>query len=452
MAEIPATRYAKTPDGVHIAYQTSGRGPDLIPLLSGHGAIEAEWTWPELARFLTRLESFARIIRFDQRGTGQSDPVSPDTWGSLEGIAKDIVAVLDEIGSERAALFANNISGGAAMFFAATYPDRVTALVLDGCWARFARADDYPFGMPGEILRKLLDRVGDPDLIRRGRLDGGFGAEMLAPTYAQDETFVANHTRVTRAGGGPTYARLSAEAYLMSDVRPLLGAIRAPTLVLCRESDEFVRPAHAAYLNEHIPDAKLVVLPGHDNSSFVGDTDALLGEVEEFLTGVRNTPDLERVLATVLFTDIVGSTDLAAAVGDRRWRELLDRHDAIAREEIDRLRGRFVKSTGDGVVATFDGPARGIRCAQAITRRMHDLGLDVRTGLHTGEVEQRADDLHGLAVHVAQRVCGLAGAGEVLVSRTVVDLVAGSDIRFEDAGEHDLKGVPGTWYLSRVTG
>ena len=452
MPETRDTRYAPTPDGLYIAYQAFGSGPDLVAVIGGPGDTEAAWAWPALAQFMTRLASFTRLIRLDNRGTGQSDPVNPDTWGSLEAFAQDILAVLDELGVERTALLANNISGSIPMFFAATYPDRVSALILDGCYARFTRDDDYPMGLPHEILQRALDQVGDPERVKQGDLGTEVAIEMLAPSYAADDEFIAHYRRVGRASSpGPKYAKLSAERYMLSDVRPLLGSIRAPTLVLCRADDQFAGPRHSEYLAQHIAGAKLVVLPGRDNLTYIGDTDAVLGEIEEFLTGVRHQPEFDRVLATVLFTDIVGSTDRAAEVGDRRWRDLLDRHDAIAREEIERLRGQFVKSTGDGIVATFDGPARGIRCAQAITRRTADLGLDVRSGLHTGEIEQRGDDVHGLAVHVAQRVSALAGAGEVLVSRTVVDLVAGSDIQFEDHGEHELKGVPGTWKVALVS-
>ena len=451
MAETPETRYAKAPDDIHIAYQVSGGGPiDLVPMINGHTHLEMEWTWPLLARFLTRLESFSRLIRWDARGTGMSDSVDMSSW-SIEDRARDLISVLDAIGSERVAVCANNVSGPTAIFFAATYPDRTSALVLDGCFARFTRADDYPVGVPQEVVERSLARVDDPAAVATGSLDAGLGLENLAPSFVDDPEFVTGLNRLRNAASRPSLSRRSARAFVSSDVRPLLGAIRAPTLVLCRSKDQFAGPRHAQYLAEHITGAKLVELPGNDNYSFVGDSEAVLGEVEEFLTGARHSPELDRILATVLFTDIVGSTDRAAEVGDRKWRELLDQHDATAREEIERLRGQFVKSTGDGVVATFDGPARGIRCAQAISRRTAALGIDVRSGLHTGEVEHRANDLHGLAVHVAQRVSALAGAGEVLVSRTVVDLVAGSDIQFEDHGEHELKGVPGTWRLSLVT-
>jgi class 3 adenylate cyclase len=270
---------------------------------------------------------------------------------------------------------------------------------------------------------------------------------MLAPSFAREPDLAAAHNRLARATNSPETARAGGSAAVFSDVRPLLGAIRAPTLVMYRTKDKFAGEPYARYLAEHIDGARLVELPGTDNLCFAGDHDAIVGEIQEFLTGRRTGPESRRILATVLFTDIVDSTNRAAAVGDRRWRELLDAHDEASREEIERFEGRFVKSTGDGVVATFDGPARGVRCAQAIAARAQAIGLDVRAGLHTGEVEIRGPDLHGLAVHVAQRVSSLAGAGDVLVSRTVVDLVAGSEIEFTDHGEHELKGVPGTWPL-----
>ena len=449
MTDTPETRYVRTPAGPAVAYQVLGSGPDLVPWIVGHGNVEVEWTSPALARFFTRLGAFARVIRFDPAGSGVSDRISPDEW-SIERCAHELISVLDAVGSERTTIFANNVNGLSAMYFAATYPERTASLVLDGCFARFGRDDDFPIGLPMDILQRALDQVDDPAQLERGELDANLW-ELLAPSYVDDEEFVSHRRRLTRAASSPGLSRLTARAFVMTDMRPLLDAIQAPTLVVCRADDEFAGPRHGRYLAEHIAGAKYVELPGRDNYSYVGDTDALIGEIEEFVTGARHRQELERVLTTILFTDIVESTDRAAAVGDRKWRELLERHDEISREEIRSFRGQFVKSTGDGVVATFDGPTRAVRCAQAITKRTAAIGLGVRSGLHTGEVEPRPNDLHGLAVHVAQRVCALAGAAEVRVSRTVVDLVAGSDILFEDHGEHELKGVPGTWRLSLVT-
>jgi class 3 adenylate cyclase len=444
VSDVPETRWTKTPDGMHIAYQVIGSGPvDVVFMTSWTGNVEVEWEWPPLARFLRRLASFGRLIRLDVRGSGLSDSaVRLDP--TLEAQAKDLLSVLDAAGSARAALVANNLAGLMAMFFAASYPDRVSALVLDGCYARLARADDIPWGIPGEVLEERLADAGE----RFGR---GFALDFLAPSTLNDPEFVAGWARRARLTVSPAMGLAMARLSVETDVRPLLGAIRAPTLVLYRSGDRFAGKDHARYLAEHIPGATLAELPGVDNLSFVGDIDAVVGEIQEFLTGARHLPEFDRVLATVLFTDIVRSTPKLAEVGDHRWRELLDRHDELATSEIDRFRGRFVTSTGDGILATFDGPARAIRCARAITNGAVKLGLDVRSGLHTGEIEMRGTDVSGLAVHLAQRVCGLAGGGEVLVSRTVTDLVVGSGIAFEEHGTHELKGVPGHWQLFTVT-
>ena len=437
----------RTPDGAHIAYAVSGnRALDLVTLLGWPSHIEAIWTFPPAARFFRRLESFSRLIRWDPRGAGLSDRPESERWPALEVHARDLVAVLDAVESDEAALYANSTYGLLGIFFAATYPERVSRLVLDGCYARFAYADDFPIGVAKDLLDRMLGLVGSQDL-ERGIVDGGIGRRFTAPSTVDDPELAAEWDRLMRLTNSPATSHARGEAAVYSDVRPLLGSISAPTLVLYRTGDRLAGKTHAEYLAEHISGAQLVALPGVDNTSILGDQDLALAEIEEFFTGRRSGPETKRVLATVLFTDIVQSTDRVAELGDRRWRDLLDRHDDAARDEINRYEGRFIKTTGDGVVATFDGPARGVRCAQAITRRATALGLDVRSGLHTGEVEFRGDDLHGLAIHVAQRVSSSAKAGEVLVSRTVVDLVAGSDLTFEDRGEHTLKGVPGSWTL-----
>jgi class 3 adenylate cyclase len=444
VSDPPETRWATTPDGMHIAYQVIGSGAvDLVFTTSWTGNVEVEWEWPPLARFLRRLGSFSRLIRLDVRGSGMSDSaVRLDP--TLEAQAKDLLSVLDAAGSARTALVANNLAGLMAMFFAASHPERVSALVLDGCYARLSRADDIPWGIPGEILEARLADASE-------RFAQGFALDFLAPSTVDDPEFVAGWARRARLTVSPAMGLAMARLSVETDVRPLLGAIRAPTLVLYRSGDQFAGKDHARYLAERIPGAKLAELPGVDNLSFVGDIDAVVGEIQEFLTGARAQPEFDRVLATVLFTDIVRSTPKLAEIGDHRWRELLDRHDDVATGEIARWRGRFVTSTGDGILATFDGPARAIRCAQAITNGAAGLGLHVRSGLHTGEIEMRGTDLSGLAVHLAQRVCALAGGGEVLVSRTVADLVVGSGIGFQEHGTHELKGVPGHWQLFAVT-
>ena len=432
-------------DGAHIGYQVTGSSATDAVFMTVWGGfnVELDWDWPPLSRFLGRLASFTRLIRFDLRGFGTSDPPTARLEPTLEEHVNDLLAVLDAVGSRRTALVVNNLSGLIGMFFAVAHPERVSALVLDGCYVWLTRADDMPWGVPEDVMAATLSRV-EPTFGQ------GFAMDFLAPSLVDDETFVAEWRRRVRLTAGPAISTAIARAAALTDARPLLSAIQAPTLVLYRSGDQFAGRDHARYLAEHIRDAKLIELPGDDNLSFVGNTDALLGEIQEFLTGSRDLPELDRFLATVLFTDIVRSTAALSAIGDRRWRDVLDRHDEMATAEVERFRGRFVKSTGDGVVATFDGPARAIRCAQAITRGARQLGLGVRSGLHTGEIELRGDDLLGLAVHIAQRVSATARDGDVVVSRTVVDLVAGSEIEFDDLGEHELKGVGGTTRLFRV--
>jgi class 3 adenylate cyclase/pimeloyl-ACP methyl ester carboxylesterase len=446
--DTPETQYVKSSDGVHIAYHVVGSGPvDLVYIRTWGSHLELEWDWPPLARFLHRLASFSRLIRMDLRGTGLSDPAASEHTPTLEDHAKDLRAVLDAAGSERAALVANNLGGLVAICFAASYPERTSHLVLDGCYARFARAEDYPAGVPTDVLERFIAFMAEPsrDSLRAS-------VDLMAPTMRHDPDFAEGFGRVGRFTSSPTAAVVAARMGVFSDVRPLLGEIRAPTLVLYRAGDRYVGAGHARYLADHIAGAKLVELPGDDNLPYTGDIDPVIGEIQEFLTGTRDHPEFDRLLATVLFTDIVRSTDRVAADGDHRWRDVLDRHDELAGRLIEQFRGRLVKSTGDGVVATFDAPARAIRCAQAITGGTAALGLEVRSGIHTGEIELRGNDLLGLSVHVAQRVCSLAAANEVLASRTVVDLVAGSGIEFADRGEHELKGVPGPWRLFSVTG
>jgi class 3 adenylate cyclase/alpha-beta hydrolase superfamily lysophospholipase len=443
--DIPETLYVRSADGVHIAYQILGdHRMDLVVMPGGSSHLEVEWESPELAGFLRRLASFARVIRFDMRGTGLSDPANPNEWPTLERRADDALAVLDAIGSERAALMGGAVGGQLAAFFAAAHPERTSALVLAGATARFAWAPDYAWGRPADGV-PLLERQAEEGWER------GVGAlRFLAPSMLSDEAFVSWWYRLFRHSTGRGASRALLRAVVETDLRPLLPTIQAPTLVLSRSGDEFIGPAHARYLAEHISHATLVELPGEDNLVYVGETDAVIGEIEEFLTGVRHAPATERVLATVLFTDIVGSTERAAELGDRRWRDLLDAHDRAVRRQLERFRGREVNTLGDGFVATFDGPGRAILCACAIRGAVRALGIEVRAGLHTGEIEVRGNDVAGLAVHIGARVSALAGGGEVLASSTVKDLVAGSGIEFTDRGERELKGVPGSWRLYSV--
>jgi class 3 adenylate cyclase len=446
VVDIPETRYAKTDSGAYVAFQVLGDGPpDLVFMAEGSSNVEFAWEIPAYDRVFRRLATFGRLIRFDARGSGLSDPLALSEQLSLEGQAKDMLAVLDAAGAERAAVVANGGSGLLAIFFAASYPNRISSLVLDGCYARLARAPDYPWGVPQEMLEKAIagleGQVGSVE----------HGLRYSAPSAVKDPAFVAQWQRRMRSTlSGPAGVRRLTEALVFSDVRPLLRAVQAPTLVLYRRGDRFSGKPHAVYLAEHISDAKLVELPGEDNLIFVGNSDADLDEIEEFLTGARHVTKADRVLATVLFTDIVGSTEHAAELGDRGWRDLLDAHDRTIRRQLERFRGREVDTAGDGFLATFDGPGRAIECGCAMRDAVRALGLDIRVGLHTGEIELRGDGVAGVAVHIGARVAQHAGAAEVLVSSTVKDLVAGSGIEFDDRGEHELKGVPGTWRLFAV--
>jgi class 3 adenylate cyclase len=445
VSDVPETRYAITPDGAHIAYQVLGDGPlDLLCVPPAGSHLELVWEIPTLAHLFHRLASFSRLLRFNERGTGLSDPLGRFEPSSLEERAKDMEAVLDAAGSARATVMANGVGGLEAIYFAAFYPNRTASLVLDGCYARLARAPDYPWGVPREVLDRAVARASQ---------GVGQAEEMLrssAPHAMQDPRFVAQYQRYGVAVRAPAAVRAVAEMYVYGDVRPLLPGIQAPTLVLHHSGDNWIRRPHAVHLAEHIPGAKLVELPGEDNLIGVGNSDGDLDEIEEFLTGVRHASVTERALATVVFTDIVGSTGRAAELGDRKWRELLDAHDGVVRRQLERYRGREVNTVGDGFLATFDGPGRAIECGCAIRDAVRALGIEVRVGVHTGECEIRGDDLAGLAVHIAARVGGLAEAGQVLVSSTVKDLVVGSGIDFDDRGENELRGVPGTWHLYAV--
>jgi class 3 adenylate cyclase len=391
---------------------------------------------------LEGLASFARVINFDRRGTGLSDPVAEAP--TLEQRMDDVRAVMDAAGSERAALV--GISEGAVMsiLFAATYPDRAQALVCCGGLARSTWAPDYPWGTRTE------------DLIASGREllapFWGTGAivEVASPSVADDPGARAWYARLERASASPGMLAGLVQMFLDIDVRHIVPSVHVPALVIHRTHDRLVNVRHGRWLAEHLPNARYVELPGDDHSLWFSDTGDMLGEIEEFLTGARTAPESERILATVLFTDIVDSTGTAARVGDRRWHELLDHHAADTRDALARFGGREIKSTGDGFLATFDGPARGIRCARSLVAAADDIGLSLRAGLHTGECEVRGDDIAGIAVHIAARVSSLAAPGEVLVSRTVRDLVAGSGIEFEARGRHTLKGVPDEWDLLAV--
>ena len=437
----PETRYAKSGD-VNIAYQVVGDGPFDLVLVPGHVShVEIAWEEPSYARFVRRLASFSRLILFDKRGTGLSDRVSVDKLPTWEERMDDVRAVMDTVGSERAAQMGVFDGASISAAFAATYPERTSALVFYG---EFAKPSD--FHPTAEQLQIVLDAIEQS-------WGQGMDLPRFAPSRADDPHFKRWWARLERLGASPS-AAVSLQRMNMqpSGTSYILSSVHVPTLVLHRTGDRAVSVEEGRYAAEHIPGAKYVELPGEDHLPFVGDADAILDEVQEFLTGVRPAPEPDRVLATVLFTDIVGSTQRAAELGDRRWRDLLDSYYGLARRELDRFRGRELKTMGDGFLATFDGPARGIRCACAVSDSAAELGLDIRAGLHTGECEMIGEDVGGIAVHIGARVAAEAMAGEVLVSSTVKDLVAGSGLEFEDRGPRRLKGVPDEWRLFAVTG
>jgi class 3 adenylate cyclase len=441
----PETRYARS-GGVNIAYQIVGEGPfDLIWVPGWVSNIEASWEVPEYARFLGRLASFSRLILFDKRGTGLSDGVSIENLPGLEQRMDDVRAVLKAAGSKRAAVFGASEGGNLSILFAATYPDRVRALVLAAVYARRIWTPDYPWAPTPE------EREEEHALLER-EWGGEMDLQTLAPSAAGDPVLMRRISTFFRRSASPGAAVALNRMNTQMDTRPVLPTITAPTLVVCRTDDREVSAEEDRWIAGQIPGAKYVEQSGDDHIPWLGDSDALLDEVEEFLTGVRRQADPDRLLATVLFTDIVGSTAKAAALGDRRWRELLEQHHALVRRELDRFDGREVDTAGDGFLATFDGPARAVRCACAITEAVAELGLEVRAGLHTGECEVTDGKVRGIAVHIGARVASEAGAGEVLVSSTVKDLVAGSGLRFLERGPIALKGVPGEWVLYLVEG
>ncbi len=433
------TRYAKS-DGVNIAYQVTGEGPiDLVMVMGFISHLELDWDEPRAAHLLERLSSFARLIRFDKRGTGLSD--RPGGLPDLETRMDDVRAVMDAVGSERAALIGVSEGGPMAALFAATYPERTSGLVLYGSYAKRQEPDDdYPWAATRD---ERIEYAAEVERTWGGEAD----LSMLAPNA--DDALAEWWTARARAAAGPGAAR---DLILMNsaiDVRDVLPVIQAPTLVLHRTGDADSRVEEGRYIAEHIPGARFVELEGDDHLPWI-DADQILDEIEEFLTGVRRGPASDRVLATVLFTDIVGSTDRAAELGDHAWRELLEQHNALVGREIVRHGGIVVDTAGDGVFARFDGPARAVRAAGAIIAAVQTLGLEVRAGVHTGEVELVGDGVAGIAVHVGARISALAGSGEILVSGTVMDLVAGSGLEFVERGSTELRGVPGTWRLYEV--
>jgi pimeloyl-ACP methyl ester carboxylesterase len=435
---VPDIHYAKS-GGLNIAFSVIGEGPDLVVAPGFISHLDIMWEEPSVVHFYSRLASFRRVVTFDKRGTGLSDPVMQAP--TLEESVDDLRAVMDAAGCERADLVGVSEGGTMAMLMTASHPDRVNALVLYGTFSRLLRAPDYPLGVTEEQLSELVE------VSSKGWGEGvGLGA--WAPSRRGDADFRRWWARLQRVAASPGMVRNIFALYPQLDIRDVLPAIQVPTLVLHRRTDRMVWLEMGRYLADRIHWAKFVEVDGDDHLFFTGDADTVIDEIEEFLTGVRPLPAVERVLATVLFTDIVDSTKRAVELGDERWKELLGRHDAQVRRQLARFHGREVNTTGDGFLARFDGPARAIRCAMAIRDVLRSLDLEVRAGVHTGEVELRDDDISGIAA----RVAAAAAAGEVLVSRIVVDLVAGSGLSFATRGEHSLKGVAGEWGLFAVEG
>jgi class 3 adenylate cyclase len=439
----PETRYALSGD-VRVAYQVVGDGPRDLVLAPGFVSnLELAWEHPPYERFMRRLASFARVIVFDKRGSGLSDPVGEAA--TLEERMDDIRAVMDATLSERADVFGWSEGATMAALFGASRPDRVSALVLYGSLARGTPAEGYPWAVAREAWELWLQEDDDEAWGK------GFSLMNLAPSRFEDEALVRWWGRFERQSMSPRMSRAALRLGMELDIRDILPSVRVPTLVIHRTGD--VLPVEGGrWVAEQIPDARFVELKGEDHWPWITDPDEIVDEVEEFLTGVRHEREPDRALATVLFTDIVGSTERATALGDMRWRDLLEQHDRLVRHELGRHRGREVKMTGDGVLATFDGPARGINCARAICAQVRPLGIEVRAGLHTGECELRNGDVGGIAVHIGARVAGMAEPGEVLVSGTVKDLVVGSGFAFTDRGTHSLKGAPGEWRLYTLEG
>lgn len=438
----PQTAYARLGDQ-RIAYQVLGTGPlDLVFTAGSYGSTDVMWEDAATDRFVRDLASFSRVIMFDRRGTGGSDPARGRGAPTWEAHAEELLAVMNAVGSARVAILALLDAGPMSVFFAATHPQRTSALILANTSARYLAADDYPIGVSREVADQLLAYI-----------EHSWGtevwAEMEVPSRSGDDRFRRWFAKALRVVASPAQAAAYYHASLEADARAILPSVHVPTLVLHRREYATIPISHGRYLAEHIAEAKFVELPGADSLLNWEASDLALDHIREFLTGARGrAPD--RVLATVLFTDIVSSTETAARMGDRRWRELLDHHDDIARRHVGRWRGRVIKYTGDGILATFDGPGRGIECARSLRDALGALGIEMRAGLHTGEIEVRDDDIGGMAAHIAARVMAGAGAGEVLVSRTVRDLVVGSEIGFDDRGAHVLKGVEGSWQLFSI--
>lgn len=439
----PTTGYAMLGDQ-RIAYQLLGDGSvDILIAPSWFSSFDVEWESPKIRYFLRRLASFARVIRLDRRGSGASDPLFPDALPPWESFAEDIGCVMDAVGSRTAVVFADGDAGPLALLFAASHPDRVRALVLFHTSARFMADEDYPLGIPWESFEEMTDQF---------TRDWGSGAGLstVFPSLAGDDDFRRMFAKAQRAVTTPRAAGQYMQMMLAADVRRFLDAIEVPTLVLHPVNSRVLPVEHGRYLADHIASSRFIELPGGDVQPYFENTERVLEAIEEIVTGAPLISGAHRVLATVVFTDIVQSTSLAERFGDHRWRALLDSHDETVRRAIDEHSGRLIKTTGDGALATFDGPGRAVAFAGRVRREVAGLGLQIRTGIHTGEVELRDDDIGGVAVHLGARIMSAAEPGEILVSRTVKELVIGAQIDFEDRGLHRLKGVEGEWHLYSV--
>lgn len=434
----PVTQYAQSGDQ-YIAYQVFGRGHlDLVIVPGFVSHLEHQWEEPGLARFLERLATFSRVITFDKRGTGMSDRGSRAP--TLEERMADMLAVMKAVNSKQAALFGISEGGPMSILFAATYPEKTSALIIYGSWAKGSRSEDYPWTLPKEQFERWIDTIprnwGDPDSLAA-----------WAPSAAYDEVRRQWWGKLLRLGASPGAAINLIRTFCEMDVRPVLPSIQVPTLVLHRRDDRTIRVGNGRYIASHIPGARYVELEGVDHLWWINEEGTISSEIEEFLTGVRPVANLDRTLATVLFTDIVNSTARALELGDYHWRALLERHNQLVRQEIRVYRGREVRHTGDGFFITFQGPSQAIRCAQAVKDAIKELDIEIRAGIHTGEVELIEGEIGGVAIHLAARIVDMAGPDEILASGTVKDLVVGSGIEFLDRGQHQLKGIPGQWHL-----
>lgn len=440
VSRAPRTRYASRGD-LDIAYQVIGDGPmDLVAMPGPFIPIDSIDSEPSMYRFYRRLSSFCRVIRFDHRGMGMSsrigaDKITPACW------AEDALAVMDAVGCERATIMGAGFTAMSALLLAADRPERVANLVLINASARVLWAPDYEAGTHPSAATPFTSVAMEPDALEQG-LDV---LDLIAPSVSHDQAFRTWWDAAGNRAASPSMARRSSQAMVDGDARDKLPLITSPTLIMHREGSAFVGVAHGRYLAEHIAGARYVELPGADTLYWVGDAMPILAEIEEFITGSRGGSDAERVLTTIVFTDIVGSTQRAAALGDDHWRDLLDSHDSLVRRELRRFGGREVNTAGDGFVATFSSPSVALDCAEEIVGAVRALGIEVRVGIHAGEVEVRGQDIAGMAVHIGARVAALADASEVLVSSTVREIVTGSHRTFTDRGEHELRGVPGTW-------